>query len=378
MAALLLLAFIGQCLWIIDHHALTSDDYRYAECGREMWERPLPFVHHGSFGITGYYTSCGNLHDSILAYRAAGLPLTLAVHVAGGADASIWEMRHEIGAIRFLLLAPFTLAGLALGGCLWWVTRRLFGDRGGYLALGLYCVAPPVLDASTHPNNEILAALGLFSLVYTAIGVSHAMQGPVSKWRPRIVLLTVIFGFTAAAHLAAMLVGLALAAVLMAYLAEGRRSYLPTLLLIWTLGAGLLVLAAYGFHLDAYSYVFRSGSARLWFSLGEARLFLASPRNAGISLATAASLALWATNRRSRYFGNTIPLAIAALLFTLLTTGVESRPWVWGVPFLLAAIAGIFADTFETRQRKLFFVVAFALVAGQAALTLASLQALTR
>jgi hypothetical protein len=381
MAALMLLAFLAQCLWMIDHHTLTDVDYRYAQCGREMWERPLPWSHGGAgFGITGYYTSCGNIRDGILAYRAAGLPLTVAARLTAGVDtsASLWELRHEIGAIRFLLLAPFTLAGLALGGCLWWVTRRLFGNRGGYLALALYCVAPPVLDASTHPNNEILAALGLFALVYTAIGVSHAMQGPVRKWRPRILLLAVIFGFTAAAHMAAMLVGLVLAGVLMAYLAEGRRSYLPTLLLVWLGGAGVLLFVAYGFHADAYSYVFRSGAARVWFSLGEARILLASPSNAGLSFATAASLALWATHRRSRYFGNTIALGIAALLFVLMTTGVESRPWVWAIPFLLVLIAGVFADAFETRQRRLFFALAGVIVVAQAALTLAALPTIAR
>ncbi len=381
MAALMLLAFLTQCFWVVDHHTLTDLDYRYAQCGREMWERPLPFSHGGAgFGITGYYTSCGNIRDGILAYRVAGLPLTLAARLTTGADASasLWELRHEIGAIRFLLLAPFTLAGLALGGCLWWVTRRLFGNRSGYLALGLYCVTPPVLDASTHPNNEILAALGLFALVYTAIGVSHAMQGPVKKWRPRIGLLTVIFGFTAAAHMAAMLVGLVLAGVLMAYLAEGRRSYLPTLLLVWLLGAAVLLFVAYGLHGDAYSYVFRSGAARLWFSPGEARVLVANPGNAGLSLATAASLALWATHRRSRYFGNTVPLGIAALLFGLMTTGVESRPWVWAMPFLLVSIAGAFADAFETRQRRIFFALAGVIVAAQAGLTLAALPSLTR
>ena len=40
------------------------------------------------------------------------------------------------------------------------------------------------------PNNEILALWGLYGLVYTAIGVAHAMQGPRRKWRPRIVLLS--------------------------------------------------------------------------------------------------------------------------------------------------------------------------------------------
>ena len=370
MAALLLLAFLAQCLWLIDHHTLTDVDYRYAQCGREMWERPSR--------ITGYYTSCGNLHDGTLAYRAAGLPLSLASRLTADPAASVWELRHELVYLRFLLLTPFTLAGVALGGCLWWVTRRLFGNRGGYFALALYAFTPPILEASTHPNNEILAALGLFALVYTAIGVSHAMHGPVARWRPRIVLLTVIFGFTASAHLAAMLIGLALAAVLMAYLAEGRRAYLPTLLLIWTVGAAVILFASYGFHPDAYSYVFRSGSARLWFSLDEARRFLATPRNAGLSFATAAALALWATHRRSRYFGNAVPLAIVVLLFLLLTTGVESRPWLWALPFLLVFIAGAFADAFETRQRRFFFALAFATAAAQAAISLAGLPQLAR
>jgi hypothetical protein len=390
VAALLLLAFLAQCLWIISHHALTTEDYRYAQCGREMWERPLPFAdlfhrgptHVATYGVTGYFTSCGNLHDGTLAYRAAGLPLTFATRLLAGpavpASASLWELRHEISAVSFLVLLPFTAAGLALGACLWWVARRLFGNPGGYFALGLYCFAPPILDASTHPNNEILAALGLFSLVYTAVGVSHAMQGPTHKWRPRILLLTIVFGFTAAAHFSAMLLGLLLAAILMGYLAEGRRAYLPSLLITWLLGAMLLLFASYGFHPEAFSYVFRSGAALMGVSLADARLFLANPYNGGLTLATAAAIALWITHRRSRYFGNTIPLAVALLLFILTTTGIQSRPWIWALPFLLVFIGGVFADAFETRQRWLFFGFASLAVLVQALLSVVTLPMLYR
>jgi hypothetical protein len=390
IAALLLVAFLTQCLWIINHHSLSTEDYRYAQCGREMWERPLPFAdifrhtntHVATYGVAGYFTSCGNLHDGTLAYRAAGLPLTIATHMLAGPDtpasASMWELRHEISAVSFLVLLPFTAAGLALGACLWWVARRLFGNRGGYLTLALYCFSPPVLDAATHPNNDILAALGLFSLVYTAIGVSHAMQGPTHKWRPRILLLTIIFGFTAAAHISAMLIGLLLAAILMAYLAEGRRAYLPSLLLTWLLGAMLLLFASYGFHPEAFSYVFRSSAALLSFSFTDARHFLGDPRNAGLSLATAAALSLWITHRRSRYFGNTVPLAIATVLFLLVTTGVESRPWIWALPFLLVFVGGVFGDAFETCQRRLFFALAYLVAVVQAVLCTSILSALSR
>src|SRR5882762_8100976 len=69
IAAGLLVLFLAQAFWLTAHQTLTERDYQYARCGREMWERPSP--------LAGYYTSCGNIHDGVLAYRAAGLPLTL-------------------------------------------------------------------------------------------------------------------------------------------------------------------------------------------------------------------------------------------------------------------------------------------------------------
>src|ERR1019366_9350359 len=36
LAAVLLLLFFGQCLWVIGHQRPTTEDYRYARCGREM------------------------------------------------------------------------------------------------------------------------------------------------------------------------------------------------------------------------------------------------------------------------------------------------------------------------------------------------------
>ena len=67
LAALLLLFFLAECLWVVSHQQLSQQDYRYAECGREMWERPSP--------LAGYFTTCGNLNgDGTFAYRVAGLP----------------------------------------------------------------------------------------------------------------------------------------------------------------------------------------------------------------------------------------------------------------------------------------------------------------
>ncbi len=69
IAAGLLLLFLAQGLWLTSRQTLSDRDYQYARCGRETWERPSP--------LAGYFTTCGNIHDGILAYRLAGLPLTL-------------------------------------------------------------------------------------------------------------------------------------------------------------------------------------------------------------------------------------------------------------------------------------------------------------
>jgi hypothetical protein len=365
IAAILLLMLLAQCLWVSSRQQLSETDYRFARCGREMWERPTP--------LTGYFTTCGNIHDGTLAYRAAGLPLTLERIVRGQSrTTSMWDMRYEAGEVRLLLRLPFMLAGLGLGACLWWVTRRLFGNAGGYISLALFCFMPEVVRASTYPNNEILAAFGVFSTIYLAIGVSHALQGPRRKWRPRIVLLTIALGFTAAAHLTAFLVALLFTVIFMAWVAEGRRSYIPTLLIVWVVGAFFLLFASYAFHPDAFSYVFRSADGRMWMSLEGARWFLSNPANAAFTVALAAAVALYAASQRSRYFGNTAPFFVGGPLMLLVTTGVQAEPWLWALPFLITFVGGVFADALETPRRRIFLWATGAVVTAQAGLCVAS------
>lgn len=370
-AALLLLMLLGQCLWVIHHQTLTERDYQFARCGREMWEKPSP--------LAGYFTSCGNIHDGTLAYRAAGLPLTIQRILAGlSSETSTWEARHQIGYVLLLMHLPFVFAGLALGAALWWVTRRLYGNEGGFVALALYCFSPDIVRASTYPNNEILAALGIYAAIYTAIGVAHAMQGPQHKWRPRILLLIAVFGFTATAHVAAVIVALLFAFVFLAYLAEGRRAYIIPVLMFIGFGSLLILFASYAFQPDAFSYVFRSGAARLGFSFLPARAFVTNVLNSGIALATAAALALYIVVPRSRYFGNTTPLVVTVFLFFLVTTGVQAEPWLWAIPFLITFIAGVFADILESRHRRVFLFATGSLLLAQAALSLAGLPLLTK
>lgn len=369
MAAVLLLLFAVQCLWVVRHQELSSRDYQFARCGRELWEKPSP--------LAGYLTSCGNISDGTFAYRAAGLPLTLERIVAGQpSNASTWEMRHLVSNVLFLLRLPFIFFGLWLGGAIWWVARRLYGNEGGFIALALYCFSPEMVRVCLRPNNEILAAWGMYGVLYTAIGLAHAMQGPAKKCRPRLALLALALGLTATAHIAAALVGLLLALGFMFYLAEGKRAQVLPMLAIASAGGFLILFASYAFNADALSYVFQSADARLWLSWSGAARMLANISNAGITIAVLSSLVLYIFHRHSRYFGNTTPLAVALLLLVLETTGIHSEPWIWALPFLLTFTGGVFADVLESRQRRIFLWLTGVILVTQAALSVVSLPLL--
>ena len=384
IAAGLLALFLLQGFWLVSRQKLTEIDYEYARCGRETWEKPSP--------LAGYYTSCGNIHDGILAYRLAGLPLTLnllaergldllrkpenrVVQESGG-ELSTWELRHQMTHILLLLRLPFLFAGFLLGGCIWWVTRRLYGNLGGYTALALYCFSPAVLRACVTPNPEVLAALGLFGGVYTCIGVAHAMQGPRRKWRPRLVLLTAIFGVAAAAHIVALPLAALLGLAAMLWVAEGHRSQTLPVVLVAVVGALVLLFACYGFSPDAYSYVFRSGAGFLWVSLDPARRFFTSLANGGITIAACAAVVLYLAERKSRYFGNTAPLLCALVLMVLVMTGSPGSPWLWAQPFLLTFIGGALADAYDGPRGRWALGAAGAIVVLQAVLCVLSLPGL--
>jgi hypothetical protein len=387
LAGLLLLLLLGQCLWVVGRQDLSSRDYRFARCGREMWERPNP--------LTGYFTTCGNLNgDGTFAYRVAGLPLTVQrlvllagdkfrrpenrLYAEGSLNGSTWEARHEIGSVKYLLHLPFVFFAMWLGAGLWWVSRRLFGNEGAFVSLGLYCFCPEVVRYAVVPNNEVLAMWGLYGLVYTAIGVAHAMQGPRRKWKPRIVLLTVALGLTAAAHLLAAMIGFVVALVLMLYLAERRRSYVMQILVYSAIGAVAILFASYAFRLQAFSYVFTGGGGRFWFSLEGAREVFTNLRNGPIVVATGVALVVWAALRRSRYFGNTVPLLMTLLLLPVMTTQTVTAPWLWALPFLFTFVGGVFADVLEMRQRKMFLALAGMALVAQAAMCVVSLPVIAR
>jgi hypothetical protein len=387
LAALLLLVFLAECLWVVGRQELSPQDYRYARCGREMWEKPSP--------LAGYFTTCGNLNgDGTFAYRVAGFPLTVQrlvllasdnfrkpenrLYVGGTLNGSTWEARHELSSVKYLLHVPFILFAVWLGGGLWWVARRLFGNEGGFLALGLYCFCPAIIRYAVVPNNDVLAMWGVYGLIYTAIGVGHAMQGPRKKWKPRIALLTLALGLTAAAHLLAAMIGFVAAVILMLYVAERRRSAVIQIPIFAALGAVFILFAFYSFRVAPFSYVFTGGGGRFWFSLQGVTSFVHDLTNAPILIAAGVAAILYAGVKRSRYFGNTTPLLMLLILLPLQTTQTFTAPVLWALPFLFTFIGGTFADAIETKHRRLFLGLTGTILITQATLCIATLPSLAK
>src|SRR6185312_10506356 len=280
---------------------------------------------------------------------------------------------------RWLVRLPFVAFGLWLGGALWWVARRLFGDEGGYVSLGLYCVSAPALLTSVTADPAILTTWGLFGLIFTAIGVAHTLYAPPRKWRPRILLLGAAIGFTAAANLSAAIAGLIFAIVFMLYLAPGRRFASLGILLVSSAIAALIFFSFFGF--DSHDLSAAGLSPNLeyigltWRRVAE---LLAVPGGLLEIIAFICALVVFLVWTRTRYFGNFAPLLIALLLPWWPGRFHPGASAIWALPFAFVFIGGIYADLLEPgffagRFRPLVVTTALVLVGASAVLSFALL-----
>jgi len=325
---LFLLAFLAQSLWMAAR-PLTPDEVARVETGRGLWR-----------GDSVAATS----EHSPLAVLAGSAVLFLPGHPP-----------QDLQALRFFLRLPFVLAGLLLGWSLWHVARRLYGNPGGYIALALYSFSPLMIVASATVGHDLIAAWGMFGAVFTAIALAHTLLAPPADRIRRTILLGVALGMGVGAdYLVADVLPVALA--LMLYLAPQRRTAALAWLAAASAVAGLALWAVFFFDWGA-----------LLAALQQARFFALRPSlvSGGIPyqalvawlMATLPSLLLFglalaafARSRRSRYFGNALPLMIggAFFLMSLATPYYLSVKYLlWALPFLYLFGAGAFADLLE-------------------------------
>jgi hypothetical protein len=387
VAGLLLLAFVGQCLWLIAHlppGSVSSEEFVRVQAGVAQWRGK---------GIAGTPIALGTrlqaIRSSGNAYDPNHSPLWYLIESAPLATFPI-ALTSSWG--NWLSRAPYLLIGMLLGASLWYVSHRLYGNCGGYIALTLYCFSPAVIRSSvlwfTQPT--IAGAWGTFGAVFTAIAVSHTLYAPrevvLWNWR-RILLLGISLALAVGSHFSLAVI-IPVLLVLMLYVAAEKWGAAILILVAGFLVGTTLLLAAYFFHTmlfwDGLSHAaWLDVSGHAFRMLGAWLLILKEMAASGPILVllvpiACASYAVW---RRTRYFGTSVPLLLS-LLFLGLRIGSPHEPdsvfGLMAVIFLFLFVSGIAADFLETRFREVTASVLTGLLAANALWSLIGLARIAR
>jgi hypothetical protein len=365
IALVLLAAFFAQCAWFIASVPLTQLE-------ADQILRGVALLRHVPLAPEPVSSPLVPLLSVVgIIFHLPQNPLLLD---------QFWLDQH-----RWFIRAPFLLAGLFLALSLWYVARRLYGTAGGHVALALFAFSPGMVARSSLAGPEIFAAWGAFGLIFTAIATAHTLYAPreVILWNwKRITLLAISITFAVGTQwpLAWLLV---CAAAFMLWAVPHRRAA-ALLILFAAIALSLILLdlcylgsfRALGHGLATANWINFSFQdlhpqfllkllARFFFNGAPAALLLF-----GIVLAA------WLSSRRIRFFGNTAPLIVFVLLLQiaiLLPMNGAGVILFASLPFLLLFVAGVFADLIESNLQAPALAVIFAVIAAQAAYSIASL-----
>ena len=373
-AAALLLLYLLQCVWLLrvqTLHASTPDSDQALRIyqGLEQWKggaiagTPASLRSEAATGLPSAGRA-GHLRvregydqdRSPLYYLVAAAPLLVRL--------GSW-LPESLGPL--LAAAPNLFFGVMLGGSLWYVARRLYGNAGGYIALTLYCFSPAMIVnvAGTHSLGEMGALWGAFGTVFNAIAVAHTLYAPrevvLWNWR-RILLLGLSLALAVGNQFSLAMLALVILP-LMFWVAPVRPG---AVLAIWTTAIAVALALLFA------GYFFEPGL--FWQGMRHARWIDFEPAAFGISvsyrnavptifagspplmIALPAALIAYLGWKRTRYFGNTAPLLIAALML-ILALGAPNFPGqgfhLIMLVFLFVFVSGVIADLLETHQSLL-------------------------
>ncbi len=377
-AAALLLVYFLQCVWLVRVQPLQasvpdsdphSDEALRIYQGLEQWKGgPIAGTPESlrSEAVTGLPSAgrAGHLRvrdgydqdRSPLYYLVAAAPLL----VRPGS----W-LPESFGPL--VAASPYLFFGVMLGASLWYVSRRLYGNAGGYIALALYCFSPAMIVnvAGAHSLGEMGAVWGAFGTVFTAIAVAHTLYAPREvvfwNWR-RILVLGLSLALAAGNQFSLGVLALVILP-LMFWVAPVRPR---SVLIIWITAiavAVVLLFAAYFFEpalfwrgmLHARWIDFEPAAFGMSVSYRNAvqTIFVSSPP---LMLALPVASITYFGWKRTRYFGNTAPLLIAALL-AISALGAPDSPGqgfhLVMLVFLFVFVSGVFADLLETQRSLL-------------------------
>ena len=311
-----------------------------------------------------------DIDRSPLYYLTAGAPMLIRP-ASWTPSLPLWQL---------LAATPYLFFGVMLGGSLWYVARRLYGNAGGFIALTLYCFSPAMIVnvAGAQSLGEMGAVWGAFGAVWTSIAVAHTLYAPreVVLWNWRRILLLGLSVTLTVGNQFSLAVLVLVALLLMLWVAPVRKR---AVLVIWAAAcavAALLLFASYFFNAG----LFRAATAHAqWFDFNPRALLVSVSYRHGaetifrgsspLVLLLPAALVVFAVWKRARYFGNSAPLAIAALLLICAIAAPafpgEGFPLA-ALTFLFVFVAGVFTDLMETRRGPLVAAAIFGLLIASA------------
>lgn len=375
LAAALLLVYLLQCGWLIRvqtrHGQLPDTDHALRIYqGLEQWkggaiagtpesQRAESATSLPSAGRAGHLRVRDgyDIDRSPLYYLTAAAPALVAPS-ALPADSPLAQLWYA---------TPYLFCGVMLGGSLWYVARRLYGNAGGYIALALFCFSPAMIIhvAGAQGLGEMGAAWGAFGAVWTAIAVAHTLYAPreVVLWNWRRILLLGLSLVLIVGNQFSLAIVAVVALLFMFWVAPIRRR---AALAIWATAAAFATILLYAGYFGAPRLFFQSLRRAEWIDFQPRALFAAisyshilgdlfrgSPP---LLMLLPAALLTYAAWKRARYFGNTAPLLIAVLLVALAAAAplFPGQGFHLGaLAFLFVFVAGAFADLLETRHGQL-------------------------
>jgi hypothetical protein len=395
IAGILLLMFVAQCVFLIARgeaqlELRPAELFRGQEGLSQLQGESIAGVPSAARAEAG--TTAPPEIESNEDYDPNHSPLW---YLVAAAPLMGWEASSQANALRlwtWLERAPYLIFGVLLGASLWYVSRRLYGNAGGYIALSLYCFSPAMIHSSTLwlLPPEMGAAWSSFGAVFTAIAVAHTLYAPreVVLWNWRRIFLLGLSLALAIGSQFSLIILLPLALAFMLYLAPTRRL---AALAIWASAcvfALALLVASYFFHLRIFWQSMRHAVffSFTWKAFGMADayrqiLYHVGHSSPALLLAFPLTLIAFFVLRRARYFGNIAPLLVA-VLFMILAFGSPHYPglgfWLMAAPFLFVFVAGVSADLLETRQRALVQAFVWGLLIANALWNLAELAQVGR
>jgi hypothetical protein len=400
IAAAFLLVYLLQCAWLvrIETRQGLLPDSNHALCiyqGLEQWKggaiagTPQALRSEAATGVPSAGRE-GHLRvrdgydqdRSPLYYLIAAAPL-LVRPAALPPDSQIGQL---------WIATPYLFFGVMLGASLWYVSRRLYGNAGGYIALALYCFSPAMIVSSAGAQSlgETGAVWGAFGTVFTAIALAHTLYAPreVVLWNWRRILLLGLSLTLAVGNQFSLAVLALVALPLMLWVAPIRKRAVLT---IWTTACAVAVVLLFAAYFAQPALFGRGLKHARWIdfephalitSISYSHVIQEIPRGAPpLMIALPVALIAYFAWKRARYFGNTAPLLIAVLLviLALVAPTFPGRGFhLAALEFLFVFVAGVFADLLETKRGLIVFASLSGLLIASAIWNLLQLARLAR